>query len=48
MILRELFYFDKDSMQPVDIKNYDAGSDESVINIDDIRKTRLSLRQINR
>ena len=48
MILRELFYFDKDSMQPVDIKNYDAGSDESVINIDDTRKTRLSLRQINR
>ena len=48
MILRELFYFDKDSMQSVDIKNYDAGSDESVINIDDTRKTRLSLRQINR
>jgi hypothetical protein len=48
MILRELFYFDKDTMQPVDIKSYEAGSDDSIINLDDTRKTRLTLRQINR
>jgi hypothetical protein len=48
MILRELFYFDKDTMQPVDNKSYEVGSDESVMGIEDTRKTRLSLRQINR
>jgi hypothetical protein len=48
MILRELFYFDKDTIQPVDDKRYEPENDDSVIKKDDTRKTRLTLRQINR
>jgi len=48
MILRELFYFDKDTLQPVDQKNYEAGDDDSILDIDDTRKTRLTLKQINK
>ena len=48
MILRELFYFDKDSLQPVDQKNYEASDDDSILDIDDTRKTRLTLKQINK
>ena len=48
MILRELFYFDKETIEPVEDKGYDATSDESILNRDDTRKTRLTLRQINK
>ena len=48
MILRELYYFDKDSLHPVDQKNYEAGDDDSILDIDDTRKTRLTLKQINK
>ena len=48
MILRELFYFDKQTIEPVEDKTYDATDDESVIKRDDTRKTRLTLRQINK
>lgn len=48
MILRELFYFDKETLEPVEDKSYDATDDESVVNRDDTRKTRLTLRQINK
>lgn len=48
MILRELFYFDKETLETVDDKSYDAGSDESPIDYDDTRKTRLTLGQINK
>ena len=48
MILRELFYFDKETIEPVEDKTYDATDDESVIKRDDTRKTRLTLRQINK
>jgi len=48
MILRELFYFDKETIEPVDDKRYEADSDDSVVKKDDTRKTRLTLRQINR
>ncbi len=48
MILRELFYFDKQTIEPVEDKGYDATSDESIVNRDDTRKTRLTLRQINK
>lgn len=48
MILRELFYFDKQTLEPVEDKSYDATDDESVVKRDDTRKTRLTLRQINK
>lgn len=48
MILRELFYFDKETLEPVEDKSYDPTDDDSVVNRDDTRKTRLTLRQINK
>lgn len=48
MILRELFYFDKETVDPVEDKRYDATDDKSIVNRDDTRKTRLTLRQINK
>lgn len=48
MILRELFYFDKKTLEPVEDKSYDATDDESIVKRDDTRKTRLTLRQINK
>lgn len=48
MILRELFYFDKDTLEPVENNSYDPKSDDSVMKRDDTRKTRLTLRQINK
>lgn len=48
MILRELFYFDKETIESVDDKRYDADSDDSIVKKSDTRKTRLTLRQINR
>jgi hypothetical protein len=48
MILRELFYFDRETADPVDDKRYSAEYDQSIVDFDDTRKTRLTLRQINR
>ena len=48
MILRELFYFDKETVEPVEDNRYEPEHDESPIDFDDTRKTRLSLAQINR
>jgi hypothetical protein len=48
MILRELYYFDKKTMEPVDDDRFDAKQDQSVTNLDDTRKTRLTLKDINR
>tara|TARA_B100000902_G_scaffold398674_1_gene466342 strand:+ start:3701 stop:3940 length:240 start_codon:yes stop_codon:yes gene_type:complete len=48
MILRELFYFDKETLEPTEDKSYDSADDEGVVSRDDTRKTRLSLRQINK
>jgi hypothetical protein len=48
MILRELFYFDKETLEPIEDKSYDAMDDESILKPDDTRKTRLTLRQINK
>lgn len=48
MILRELFYFDRETVEPVNDKAYDPSADESIVNYDDTRKTRLTLRQINK
>ena len=48
MILRELFYFDKETLEPVEDKSYDATEDQSPVDFDNTRKTRLTLRQINK
>jgi hypothetical protein len=45
MILRELYYFDKKTMEPVEDDRYRENDDEiSSMNLDDTRKTRLTLR----
>jgi len=48
MILRELFYYDKETLEPVEDNRYEPLSDDSVLDMDDTRKTRLTLNQINR
>jgi hypothetical protein len=48
MILRELYYFDKETMDAVEDDRYNADADSSVVKQDDTRKTRLTLRDINR
>ena len=47
MILKELFYFDLDANLN-GLNSYDDSSDLSVMKPKDTRKTRLSLKQINR
>ena len=48
MILRELYYFDKETMDAVEDDRYNPSDDDSVVNLDDTRKTRLTLKDINR
>jgi predicted RNA binding protein with dsRBD fold (UPF0201 family) len=48
MILRELYYFDKETLEPVEDERYDSAEDSSIVNQDDTRKTRLTLRDINK
>lgn len=48
MILRELFYFDRETLENVTDDRYEAEYDDSPVDLDDTRKTRLTLRQINR
>jgi hypothetical protein len=48
MILRELFYFDPETLEPVQNDRYEPQHDDSPIKSNDTRKTKLTLRQINR
>jgi hypothetical protein len=48
MQLRELYYLDKETMEPVEDGRYDPDYDETIVDMDDTRKTRLTLRDINR
>lgn len=48
MILRELFYFDKETIEPVEDNRYEPQYDETPVKAKDTRKTKLTLRQINR
>ena len=48
MILRELFYFDKNTLENGENKGYSPSDDQSIVSKDDTRKTRLTLKQINR
>jgi hypothetical protein len=47
MILRELFYADKDMRAISNDMRYEASRDSDVMHRKDTRKTRLSLKQIN-
>lgn len=47
MILRELFYTDKESMSVSNDMRYNPRRDSDVMRRDDTRKTRLTLKQIN-
>jgi len=48
MKLREFFYYDKETLLPTEDDRYDPVYDNSIVELDDTRKTRLTLRQINR
>ena len=48
MRLRELFYFDQISTQPGEQIQFDPSEDQSIMQMGDTRKTRLSLKQINK
>jgi hypothetical protein len=48
MILRELFYYDKETLEPIEDDRYDERDDDSPVEYNDTRKTRLTLRQINK
>lgn len=47
MILRELFYFNRNTAESEQDDQYIASRDTSVVKSDDTRKTRLTLGQIN-
>jgi hypothetical protein len=48
MILRELFYYDKETFEPIEDDRYEERDDDSPLEYNDTRKTRLTLRQINK
>jgi hypothetical protein len=48
MILRELYYFDDKTMEPIEDLGYDAEDDQSVADIKDTRKSKLTLKDINK
>lgn len=47
MILRELFYFNRETAEPQEDSKYEPSHDTSIVARDDTRKTRLTLGQIN-
>lgn len=47
MILREMFYFDKNTSESKEDLIYDPENDSSVKTYNDLRKTKLTLKQIN-
>jgi hypothetical protein len=47
MILRELFFADKDAISVANDHRYEGGRDSTTITRKDTRKTRLTLGQIN-
>ena len=47
MLLREFFYFNDNQNDFANDRRYDASRDKSVLEKDDTRKIKLTLRQIN-
>ena len=48
MQLRELYYLDKETMEPAEDGRYSPEDDKSIVHMGDTRTTRLTLRDINR
>jgi hypothetical protein len=48
MILREIFYFDPETVEPVENNRYEPQHDDTPLKASDTRKTKLTLRAINR
>lgn len=48
MILRELFYYDDTTLEMTQDDRYEPEFDDSILDLDDTRKTKLTLAQINR
>ena len=48
MILRELYYFDRTTVEKSEDDSYSPEYDQTPLDATDTRKTRLTLRQINR
>lgn len=48
MILRELFYFDPETVEPVENDRYEPQHDDTPLKASDTRKSKLTLGQINR
>jgi hypothetical protein len=46
--LRELYYFNRTTGESEEDKSYEARDDQSTMRYDDTRKTRLTLRAINK
>ena len=47
-LLRELYYFDRKTGEDEESKRYDPKYDSSVLKYSDTRKTKLTLRAINK
>jgi hypothetical protein len=47
MLLREFMYFNRDKAEPQDDSRYLSQNDTNVLRKKDLRKTRLTLRDIN-
>ena len=48
MILREIFSYNTLEDEPTEDYRYEPEYDQSIVNLDDTRKTRLTLQLINR
>ena len=48
MLLNEFIYFDKDRAGMHERERYDPASDNTVVDVEDLRKSRLTLKMINR
>ena len=48
MILKELFYFDDKTLEPTEDDHYDSSRDDSIHKPSDNRKSKLTLKDINK
>jgi hypothetical protein len=47
MLLKEFIYFDKEHQEPVEDNRYLSHNDTGILRRSDVRKTRLTLRDLN-
>lgn len=48
MLLREFVYFNETDAEQQDDKRYDPADDKSILSVKDTRKTRLTLKMLNK